>query len=189
MLLKLIAATLFTAGFLSSAYGKTCEDAEQFRISLKESIDSTKPDRMINISYYENLLNIELKKCGLAPIPTTRVVKQLALENAAANSRFRCKNKMECDKVFSLTQIYIVQNSDTKVQLANDTVIETYNPSELMKISLKALKLPRSGTSADVILKINCKNDDKAETEEFCNSKSLDVYKQFPQFIRENLIN
>ncbi len=110
------------------------------------------------------------------------------LMEAKANARYRCKNRLECEKVFSLTQIFIVQHSDMKIQVANDSVIETFNPSEELKLALKAIKMPRAGTSADVFLIVNCRDDNKKSFIEFCESKSLSVYKSFPNFIRNNLI-
>ena len=88
-----------------------------------------------------------------------------------------------------MTQIFIVQHSDTKVQVANDTVIETYNPTGEMKISLKAIKVPRAGTTADVLLKVHCGDGKVTPAEEVCHQKSLYVYEKFPQFIRENLVD
>ena len=204
MLSKTLASLLLTFGIVASSFGTTCPEAEQFRVSLKESIESATQDRVGNVKYYETLLNEELKKCGLEPAPEiwrkveaaesvlvvkSKLQKQRAMDDAVAQARFRCKNRTECEKVFSLTQIFIVSNSDTKIQLANDTVIETFNATESLSLSLKALKLPRAGTSADVILQVNCQHDQTPSKIDLCASKSIDVYKKYPPFVRANLIN
>lgn len=118
----------------------------------------------------------------------SRLQTQRSLDLAANNARFICKDRLECEKVFSLTQIYIVSNSDMKIQVANDTIIETYNATEGMKVALKAIKMPRAGSTAEILLSVNCRDEGIASFKEWCDLKSLRVYSEFPQYLQKNLI-
>lgn len=117
-----------------------------------------------------------------------RLQAQRLLEVAENNARFMCKDRPECDKVFSLTQIFIVGNADMKIQVANDTVIETYNATEGMKISMKAIKMPRAGSTAEILLSVDCKDEGNESFKDLCDLKSLSVYSEFPRYIKNNLI-
>jgi hypothetical protein len=69
-----------------------------------------------------------------------RAERDARLKQAAAQARLTCDNALQCSKMFSLTQIFINQRSSMKVQTANDTIIETYNPTESLAIGMKAIK-------------------------------------------------
>lgn len=118
----------------------------------------------------------------------SRLATQRTLEDVAAKARVACADRLECEKAFSLTQIFIVSNSDMKIQVANDTIIETYNGTEGMKISMKAIKMPRAGNTAEILLSLNCRDEGKESFKDLCDSKSLRVYSEFPQFVQKNLI-
>lgn len=113
---------------------------------------------------------------------------QRALATAAEKAYFLCKDRVECDKAFSLTQIFIVSNSDMKIQVANDTIIETYNASERMKVAMKAIKMPRAGSTAVILLSLSCKDEGNESLKNWCDTKSLRIYSEFPQFMQKNLI-
>ncbi len=118
----------------------------------------------------------------------SRLRIERSLEAAIEKSRVVCKDKLECDKVFSLTQIFIANNSDMKIQVANETIIDTYNATEGMKTSLKAIKMPRSGSAAEILISVNCRDEGRESFKDFCDSKSLRIYSEFPKFVRTNLI-
>lgn len=118
----------------------------------------------------------------------SRLQTRRSLEVAAGKARLICKDRLECDKAFSLTQIFIVSNSDMKIQVANDTIIETYNATEGMKVAMKAIKMPRAGSTAEILLSINCRDEGKESFKDLCDLKSLRVYSEFPQFVQTNLI-
>ena len=109
------------------------------------------------------------------------------LIKAERESYYLCSDRNECDKAFAITQIFIVSNSDMKIQLANDTIIETYNPTESNKVGLKAVKMPKSGSSAQVMLFVNCHADTKSSIES-CYDKKISVYSAFPGYISSNLV-
>ncbi|MFC7462307.1 hypothetical protein [Hydrogenophaga defluvii] len=103
-------------------------------------------------------------------------------------SIFRCQDKLECDKAFALTQIYISKISDMKIQVANDTIIETYNPTDTYKIGVSAMKTPRGASSADISISVKCGKNTIVEADNYCRRSATTIYQGFPRFMAENLI-
>jgi hypothetical protein len=110
-------------------------------------------------------------------------------EKARANATFRCKDRLECEKAFSLTQIFIATNTDMKIQMANDTIIETYNPNKLASMGATAFKIPKEGTSAEIRLVASCRAEENKLAERACKRKSILLSSDFPRFLRERLVN
>lgn len=98
-----------------------------------------------------------------------------------------CNDKTSCDKTFSLTQIYINSMASQKIQVATDTIIETYNPTEYGNIGMGAVKIPGKGSSAIIRLSVTCKVSDSGHFVNYCESKKLDIYKGFRPFINKML--
>ncbi|RSZ58994.1 hypothetical protein HF313_25340 [Massilia atriviolacea] len=97
-----------------------------------------------------------------------------------------CRDKATCTKMFSLAQIFITQNADQKIQVATDTVIQTYNATENGNISASIIKMPGSGSNEKITLTLNC----KSETEGFdklCRTNQTRIYSKFRPFIEKNL--
>lgn len=114
-----------------------------------------------------------------------RRLKVAALREAEAKAVITCRNKAACDKAFSLTQIYINQTSDQKIQIANDTIIETFNPTDAGKMGLKATRIPDKGTSASIKLTSACKGETYAL--DSCLQKQTKAYDGFRPFIASML--
>jgi hypothetical protein len=104
------------------------------------------------------------------------------LIDAQSKAQYKCRDKLECDKVFSLTQIFVSTESDMKIQLATDSVIETFNSGEFGKLSMKALKIPGVQTSGTVTLTISCKGMD-----DVCILDQIAKYRKYPAFIEKML--
>ncbi len=109
------------------------------------------------------------------------------LETAAQNARFTCQTRSECQKAFSITQIFISENADMKIQVATETIIETYNPTESLKTGLKAVKVPRKADSAEIFLTVTCRDDDKQSLRDICGITRLKILRAYPAFMRETL--
>lgn len=160
---------------------------------LKEmSIEDAERNRLAQLSEEQRQKTVDEKRradeADSVRQMESRLRTQRALEVASDQARFMCKDRIDCDKAFSLTQIYIVSNSDMKIQVANDTIIETYNATEGMNISMKAIKMPRAGSTAEIMLSVNCRDEGKEPYKDLCNSKSLSIYSGYPQFVQKNLI-
>jgi hypothetical protein len=109
------------------------------------------------------------------------LVKQ---SNAQAAAFIDCPNKKACEKAFALTEVFISQQSDMKIQLATGTTIETYHPSDAAKVGMKAIKMPTKGDSSRISLAIECKSDKIMD--EPCVLKTTSSYLMFRAFMNEN---
>jgi len=92
-----------------------------------------------------------------AGIEAERAREAALLAEAAAGSKVTCMNEGECRKAFQLAQIFVSTKSDMKIQLATDTIIETYNPTESYRLGAKVIKTPGTGQSAEIMLSVTCK--------------------------------
>lgn len=110
-----------------------------------------------------------------------------AAAQAEKDAYVTCNDKASCDKVFSLAQIYINSMASQKIQVATDTIIETYNPTEYGNIGMGAVKIPGKGSSAIIRLSVTCKVSDSGHFENYCRSKKLDIYKGFRPFVNKML--
>ena len=100
---------------------------------------------------------------------------------AEENARYGCDTMARCDKAFALTQIFISKQSDMKLQVATNAVIETYNPTDAGKVGMKAIRLPQRGDSAMIILTVVCK---AAIANDFsCANRKLAIYERFVPFV------
>lgn len=109
-------------------------------------------------------------------------------KKAAVESVVTCADKTMCTKVFALAQIYTARNSDQKIQVATDTIIETYNPTENGKIGISIVKTPGRGTIETVTIVPTCKvSTSNKLSKDLCRSKRMLVYLGFRSFIEENL--
>lgn len=113
-------------------------------------------------------------------------VKEIAAElDAAENSIVICKDKAACSKIFALAQIYVRERADQKIQVATDTIIETYNPTEGGDVGITVIKMPRAGTVEVVKITPSCKED--KHFEKSCRLKRTSIYRGFKPFIERSL--
>lgn len=85
-------------------------------------------------------------------------------------STYICNNERECKRAFTFTQIFISENSDRKIQIATDTVIETYGGGVF---SMKAVKTPLAGS--------------KEKIELFCDICGAMFYPKYHFFMNTNM--
>ena len=110
------------------------------------------------------------------------------LETSRAKAFFRCKDAVQCEKAFALTQIFIATHSDMKIQLANDAVIETFNPNREGAMGATAMKFPLQGSSAEIRLAVACKGNDSIAALNDCLLNSTRMNLAFEPFMRERLL-
>lgn len=106
------------------------------------------------------------------------------LEESKQHSTYSCPNKPTCDKAFSLTKIYIQNNSDMKIQFSDDTIVSTYNPTTFGSIGMSATKTPGRGDSATIQLNVFCKFS-IADID--CLRRSTDAYAGFRNFLESGV--
>lgn len=109
-----------------------------------------------------------------------------ALLAAREQANMICRDKSTCTKMFSLAQIFITQNADQKIQVATDTVIQTYNSTENGNISASIIKMPGSGSNEKITLTLNCKSETEA-FDKLCRTNQTRIYNGFRPFIEKNL--
>ena len=109
----------------------------------------------------------------------------IALANAREQANITCRDKSSCAKMFSLGQIFITQHADQKIQVATDTVMQTYNPTENGKIAASMIKLPGSGSNEKITLTLSCKTEGK-EIATICREVQTRIYHAFRQVIEKN---
>lgn len=125
----------------------------------------------------------ERKAAAAAAVRAQQEVARAALlADAARGSRLTCADDTECRKAFSLAQIYVSTMTDMKIQFATDTIIETYNPTEIGKRGAKVIKMPGAGQSAEIVLTVFCR-----ECPETPDGGSLSLMKEFRQFVETRL--
>lgn len=102
--------------------------------------------------YAVELSNID-RKAVLFPLLTPSV------KSAAEEAKLTCNSKDECEKVYSLAQIYLTGIATSKIQFSNDTITETYNPKEFSDIGGKVTKIPSSKNQWEVQLELYCSSN------------------------------
>lgn len=117
-----------------------------------------------------------------AMLAQERAIEAALAVDADRGSRFPCANDTDCRKAFSMAQIYVSTKTDMKIQLATDTIIETYNPTEAGKMGAKVIKMPKAGQNAEIVLSVSCR-----ECAVLQRRESLRLMKEFRQFVDSSL--
>lgn len=105
-------------------------------------------------------------------------------ELAKQNNSVVCVGEKNCKKYFQLTQLFINNNSDMKIQVATDTIVETYNPTDLYKVGMKASKYPGKDDSEKIIIDVICKSE---ANDALCIQKETVIYEKFRSFVEMSL--
>jgi len=82
-----------------------------------------------------------------------------------------CCGLQMCKKAFTLAQIYISENAGMKIQLATDSIIETYGSTDA--VVMKATKIPGEGDTEAITLRVFCPNQDQIGGDETVRLKAL----------------
>jgi outer membrane protein assembly factor BamE (lipoprotein component of BamABCDE complex) len=139
----------------------------------------------------------KIKEAQLAKEKAIMLEEMAAETEAISKSALRCLDKSICTKMFSLAQIYVSSRSDQKIQVATDTIIETYNPTTLHNIGMKIVKTPKQGSAEEVAITVTCKEleltDSRTTVSEylssksFCRKKRTEMYAGFRPFMESSL--
>lgn len=115
-----------------------------------------------------------------------KLTEQFAKElEAQRQSSYTCEDKISCAKAFALAQIFVSTNSDQKIQVATDTIVETYNPTETGKLGMKIVKMPSRGTSEIISITPSCKEEKYSAL--LCSMRRTLAYSAFRPFIQASL--
>lgn len=116
-----------------------------------------------------------------------RATEVAAEMQAAARAKVSCNVKSNCSKVFALAQIYVATETDQKIQVVTDSVIQTYNPTDVGHVGASIVKMPGRGDDADVSLSLSCKSGDTPAGESLCRTRNTLIYERFRTFIERRL--
>ncbi|GEM_PF-2056481 len=109
------------------------------------------------------------------------------LDRATLNSVAACKTRAACDKAFSLTKAYVQENSDMKIQFADDTMVFTYNPLRVGQVALRATRTPDAGDSATIRLDASCKGMNERDNFRLCAHRMEAIYNGFKPYVESRL--
>lgn len=102
-----------------------------------------------------------------------------------------CPNIDTCKKAFALTQIFIIQNAGMKIQLATDSIIETYGSST--KLVMKATKTPDKGRTEIIELKVICPVDSSGfgnailKSEILCKESEIEQLSNYLSYVKSKV--
>jgi hypothetical protein len=93
-----------------------------------------------------------------------------------AKQPLTCKDKAQCDVYWQRAQTYIVKNSRWKIQLSNDTLIQTYGPGDDPYLAYTVNKVLKSDGSAEIEVSTRCGNMFGCEIAPWQGVKNLKEY-------------
>lgn len=70
-----------------------------------------------------------------------------------------------------------------KIQIATNTIVETYNATDDGKLALKAVRIPLRGDEAEVRLTVSCRGAGPTWNQ-FCRDREVRVYEGYLDFLR-----
>ena len=121
---------------------------------------------------------------------TFTIAKQ-NLSSSLRNSKVTCNDKPTCEKAFSLTKIYIQNNSNMPFQYSDESLIYTYTPIKHGYIGITARRKPESDGRETVSITISCNGLyselDDSSLKPICINKIADIYNGYKPFIEERL--
>lgn len=108
------------------------------------------------------------------------------LERSQSEREYLCSTKDSCEKAFKLAKVYVQENSDMKIQIADDTIVSTYRPTRDYLVGAKATNTPGKGTSATIKITAECK-DSQYGRADICPSKVAALYMGFKKYISSKM--
>jgi hypothetical protein len=105
---------------------------------------------------------------------------------AAENAFIECNSVAQCDKAFRLTKIYVQQHASMKIQISDDTIVQTYNPTSLFETGIAARKIPGKGESSRIEITVVC-NDSSFDRGANCPNRQAQIYEGFRPFVSSKL--
>lgn len=108
------------------------------------------------------------------------------LAEVERKARTVCTDKPDCERKFALTQIFISERADMKIQLATDSVIETFNPTETFKVGAKAIKMPMKANTSEIRISFNCKPSEGAGRKSpVCERSKISLFESYVKYMSD----
>lgn len=99
---------------------------------------------------------------------------------------FNCLSLQECNKAFRIAKAYILENSDMNVQISDDTIINTFRPTQYGQTGLRAVRVPVEKEIEQITLTAECKEYTYGHFG-FCDNKVSSIYEGFSPYIEQRL--
>lgn len=113
-----------------------------------------------------------------------RIKLRERLLTAQNSARLGCDTKSTCEKMFALTEIFVAQHSDMKLQLTTATSLQTYNPTEPNRIGMSAYRIPGKRDASTIVLEVSCKDfPPGAGDENACLRRKVETTEKFRPFV------
>lgn len=96
--------------------------------------------------------------------------------------KLKCRTNKECDRLSELSHIFVYKESDEKILIETESILETYSPTINYTVGMTVYRLPGSGSSDEVIsLNIRCKLPEKPlpADELTCLERKKRLYESF----------
>ena len=106
---------------------------------------------MTILKYCSIFLTALIVGCASEPyVPTPKVAE-------AAATPVICEGKDACEVMWSKAQIWVSENAGYKIQIATDSIIETYTARDYSQgYAVRMTKMPIGGGKYELSLNINC---------------------------------
>ena len=70
-----------------------------------------------------------------------------------------CTKDIDCEVKWEAAQVWIVRNAGFKLQVATDTLLETYNPTDYsVNLGVRVIKEPLGGGNYRIVVSTYCAN-------------------------------
>ena len=130
--------------------------------------------RVTTGSSWTTLVAVALVLVGCATTPDNPTLSPEAVEPLV------CKGKDQCDLYWQRAQVWVATNSTYRIQIANDTLIETYGPfGSKVDLAYRITKVPSTKDEARITILANC---DKFIR---CYPTRTDAIVSFKRFVRQ----
>ena len=95
-----------------------------------------------------------------------------------------CETAEICRKAFELAQVYLLKETEMKIQISNSVLVETYNPTkDSYKLGGRVLREPSGGEAETIYFQTFCSDKDPV----LCSMKRRLAHSNFESFISERL--
>ncbi|MDK2125715.1 hypothetical protein [Parachitinimonas caeni] len=128
-------------------------------------------------------------------ISLKKIITDLDLSRMESEVAVECTGKESCERAFSLAQIYLLKVSSQKLQIATDTIVETYNPSLPNTIGGRVYKEPIKGDKWRIAIQSYCSEPIEKKKEDVeaivdrdrdaraCAERRVKIYQDFKRSV------
>lgn len=82
----------------------------------------------------------------------------LTPEQRAAMEAPVCTSQSQCAVMWQRAQIWLVDNSAWRIQLANDTLLQTFGPGDSTDVAYTVTRIPTGGDGYRIVMRAGCGN-------------------------------